>query len=75
MLEAENQMPGTSEGDLLAELQSLGVRLEEDANACAVRKGGAGPSDHLAVSVGKATVMVPVLSDGARSSPTRRKNQ
>jgi radical SAM protein (TIGR04043 family) len=71
MLEAENQMPGTSDGDLLAELQSLGVRLEEDANACAVRKGGAGPSDHLAVSVGKATVMVPVLSDGARSSPYR----
>jgi radical SAM protein (TIGR04043 family) len=59
------------DGDLLAELQSLGVRLESDPLASSVRKGGAGPSDHLAISLGKATVMVPVLSEGARSSPYR----
>jgi radical SAM protein (TIGR04043 family) len=71
MLGAERREPANRDGDILAELQSLGVRLEHDPAAGAVRKGGAGPSDHLALSIGSATVMVPVLSDGARSSPYR----
>ncbi len=60
-----------TDGDMLTELQSLGVRLEGDPLGCSVRKGGAGPSDHVAISLGTTTVMVPVLSENARSSPFR----
>jgi radical SAM protein (TIGR04043 family) len=71
MLPAEGQETVNRDGDILAELQSFGVRLEGDPALSSIRKGGAGPSDHVAVSIGKATVMVPVLSEGARSSPYR----
>ena len=60
---------GTAE--FLAELQSFGVQLEDGESSHAVRKGGAGPSDHLASSIDGGTVMVPVLSQGAKSSPYR----
>lgn len=33
------------------------------------RKGGAGPSDHKAITVGDTTVMVPVYTDSASQSP------
>jgi radical SAM protein (TIGR04043 family) len=55
--------------DMLAELQSLGVRVDD--GQASIRKGGAGPSDHMAISLGETTLMVPVLSRGARSSPYR----
>jgi radical SAM protein (TIGR04043 family) len=41
---------------LIAELQSLGVAGDDTAG----RRGGAGPSDHRAMSVGSTTVMVPM---------------
>lgn len=55
---------------LLAELQAAGLQLEQ-GQATGVRRGGAGPSDHQALVVGGTTLMVPVLSPGARRSPFR----
>ena len=53
---------------LLAELQAVG--LAEDATAGVPgRRGGAGPSDHRALSVGQTTVMIPMRGTGA--SPFR----
>ncbi|ACY17240.1 MSMEG_0568 family radical SAM protein [Haliangium ochraceum] len=55
---------------LLAELQALGVSDPDDAGASA-RRGGAGPSDHRALTFADRTVMVPVLSSRAQTSPYR----
>lgn len=54
--------------DLLSELQCHGVRwLDGDAGLS--RKGGAGPSDHKALSLGKHTAMVPMLNQASLDSP------
>lgn len=53
--------------DLLAELQCHGVRWK-GADGLA-RKGGAGPSDHKALSWGNHTAMVPMLNSASASSP------
>ena len=58
-----------SETDLISDLQWLGLRLEDPAAGAAARKGGAGPSDHKAVTVGTRTVMVPVHTHAAHASP------
>lgn len=50
-------------GSLLTELQAVGLSIE-GAPGLPGRRGGAGPSDHRAVSVGDATVMVPMRSNG-----------
>jgi radical SAM protein (TIGR04043 family) len=56
----------------MTELQSHGLRLA-DPNATnggvASRKGGAGPSDHKAVTVDGHTIMVPVHTSSAWTSP------
>jgi biotin synthase-related radical SAM superfamily protein len=59
-----------SSRQLMTELQSSGLRLA-DAAASGVtsRKGGAGPSDHKAVTVDGHTIMVPVHTSTAWSSP------
>jgi radical SAM protein (TIGR04043 family) len=52
---------------LLAELQATGVALEDDGGAAATaggRRGGAGPSDHRALTLGGATIMVPMRAPG-----------
>jgi len=54
---------------LILELQSHGLRLTDDRFGLSARRGGAGPTDHKAITVGDRTVMVPVFSDGARNSP------
>lgn len=54
---------------LITELQSSGLRLLEADVGAAGRKGGAGPSDHKAVTVDGTTVMVPVFTDTASQSP------
>jgi radical SAM protein (TIGR04043 family) len=54
---------------LITELQSLGLRLADPAAGAPGRRGGAGPSDHKAVTLGERTVMVPVHNDPARVSP------
>jgi radical SAM protein (TIGR04043 family) len=46
---------------LLAELQALGLAGDPVAQS---RRGGAGPSDHGAVSLGGSTVMVPLRAPG-----------
>jgi len=55
---------------LLADLQARGLATGGDEPAAApARRGGAGPSDHRALSLGGATVMVPVRPSAA--SPYR----
>jgi radical SAM protein (TIGR04043 family) len=62
---------GELTGDLVANLQSFGVRMDDEGATARVRRGGAGPSDHVALTTAIGTVMVPVLSEAARSSPYR----
>ena len=57
---------------LMTELQSFGLRLAEPASpngGVASRRGGAGPSDHKAVTVDGHTIMVPVHTSSAWNSP------
>ncbi|TAL21963.1 MAG: MSMEG_0568 family radical SAM protein [Aquabacterium sp.] len=54
---------------LITELQSSGLRLADPGAGAASRRGGAGPSDHKAVTVDGHTVMVPVHTSSAWSSP------
>jgi radical SAM protein (TIGR04043 family) len=53
---------------LITELQSSGLKLIDQLGA-AGRKGGAGPSDHKAVTVEGTTVMVPIFNSPAAQSP------
>jgi radical SAM protein (TIGR04043 family) len=64
--------PITLNKQLMTELQSLGMRLADPGavhGGAASRKGGAGPSDHKAVMVDGHTIMVPVHTSSAWSSP------
>ena len=54
---------------ILSELQSHGLRLMEPDAGAASRKGGAGPTDHKAITVLGTTVMVPVHTRTAGKSP------
>jgi radical SAM protein (TIGR04043 family) len=50
---------------LLSELQTHGLRLLDSSAGAASRRGGAGPTDHKAVTVLGTTIMVPVHTQGA----------
>ncbi len=54
---------------LITELQSHGLKLIDHDLGAAGRKGGAGPSDHKAVTVDGTTVMVPTFNSPAAQSP------
>jgi len=54
---------------LINELQSFGARLEDASAGVASRQGGAGPSDHKAMTIDGMTVMVPVHTAPAFKSP------
>ncbi|UOA07118.1 MSMEG_0568 family radical SAM protein [Methylobacter sp. S3L5C] len=54
---------------LITDLQSLGLRLVETEYGVAGRRGGAGPSDHKAVTLGGRTVMIPISTASASLSP------
>ncbi|HEX8914980.1 MAG TPA: MSMEG_0568 family radical SAM protein, partial [Humisphaera sp.] len=54
---------------LITELQSMGLRMVDPLAGAASRKGGAGPSDHKAVTVDGRTVMVPIHTGHAARSP------
>lgn len=54
---------------LLSELQTRGLRLLDASAGAASRRGGAGPTDHKAVTVLGTTIMVPVHTRGAADSP------
>ena len=55
--------------ELINELQSFGVRLVDPRAGAASRRGGAGPSDHKAITVDGMTVMAPVHTAPAFDSP------
>ena len=55
--------------ELMTELQCHGVRWADGAPLGLARKGGAGPSDHKALSFGERTLMVPVLNQASLDSP------
>ena len=54
---------------LMTELQSKGLRLVDPGAGLPSRRGGAGPSDHKAVTIDGHTVMVPVHTAPAFDSP------
>jgi radical SAM protein (TIGR04043 family) len=54
---------------LITELQSQGLQLLEPDMGASGRKGGAGPSDHKAVTIDGTTVMVPIFTGTAAQSP------
>lgn len=53
----------------MTELQSHGLRLLDPGAGAPSRRGGAGPSDHKAVTVDGHTIMVPVHTSSAWQSP------
>ena len=53
--------------ELLSELQCNGLKWEGDVGLA--RKGGAGPSDHKALSLNGQTMMIPVLNLASQDSP------
>jgi len=54
---------------LITELQTRGLRMQGVAGDHLSRRGGAGPSDHQAITVDGTTVMVPIYTQSAWSSP------
>lgn len=62
-------MPELPLPQLLAELQSFGLRWADRAGPGLARKGGAGPSDHKAISLGNQTIMVPIFTHASGRSP------
>jgi len=64
----ELSMETANTSQLLTELQSQGLRLADDSAGAPSRRGGAGPSDHKAVTIDGRTIMVPVHSADARAS-------
>ncbi len=54
---------------LINELQTFGARLDDPRAGHASRRGGAGPSDHKAMTIAGVTVMVPVHTAPAFESP------
>lgn len=53
---------------LLSELQTKGLKLQDPTVGASSRIGGAGPTDHKAVTVLGTTIMVPVHTHGAAHS-------
>lgn len=53
----------------MTDLQSYGLRLLEPGAGAPSRRGGAGPSDHKAVTIDGHTIMVPVHTSSAWASP------
>jgi radical SAM protein (TIGR04043 family) len=61
--------PAPPTEQLINELQSFGVRLVDPKAGHESRRGGAGPSDHKAMTIDGITVMVPVHTAPAFESP------
>ena len=55
--------------ELIAELQTSGARWIDPRGPGLSRAGGAGPSDHKAVTVAHQTVMIPIFTHAAARSP------
>lgn len=54
---------------IINELQSFGVRLVDPKSGGDSRRGGAGPSDHMPMTIDGSTVMIPVHNAPAFESP------
>jgi len=54
---------------LITDLQSHGLKLVDLNIGATGRKGGAGPSDHKAITIDGTTIMVPIFNTPAASSP------
>jgi radical SAM protein (TIGR04043 family) len=54
---------------LITDLQSQGLQLIETSTEVSGRKGGAGPSDHKAITIDGTTIMVPIYTNTAVQSP------
>jgi radical SAM protein (TIGR04043 family) len=55
--------------ELISELQAFGVNWIDPRGPGLSRAGGAGPSDHKAVTIANQTVMVPIFTHAAGRSP------
>src|SRR5580700_8750890 len=55
--------------ELISELQAYGLRWLDPNGPGLSRVGGAGPSDHKAVTVANRTVMVPIFTHASAHSP------
>jgi radical SAM protein (TIGR04043 family) len=55
--------------ELLSELQAYGLRWVDANGPGLSRSGGAGPSDHKAITLDHQTVMVPILNHASEASP------
>ena len=62
-------MSDMSHSDLITALQTHGMRMVNPRVGQESRRGGAGPSDHKAVTIGETTVMVPVHTAPSFDSP------
>lgn len=58
-----------NQNHLLTELQTHGLRLVDESVGAKGRRGGAGPSDHKALTVNGRTIMVPIYTGTAAESP------
>ena len=61
--------PAVGVRSILSELQARGARWSSPLGAGLSRTGGAGPSDHKAVTLDGETVMVPIFTHSAQHSP------
>lgn len=61
--------PAQTNQQLITDLQSRGLRLVDESAGAPSRRGGAGPSDHKALTIDGRTFMVPVHTGGAAASP------
>src|ERR1700753_3367366 len=68
MLASEQPRPMPTER-LINELQSFRGRLADPKGGADSRRGGAGPSDHMPMTIDGATVMIPVHNAPAFESP------
>ncbi len=62
-------LPMENNPDLIIDLQSFGMRIQEGTSEAPGRRGGAGPSDHKAVLFGGRAAMVPIHTSTAKHSP------
>ncbi|MEM6366378.1 MAG: MSMEG_0568 family radical SAM protein, partial [Planctomycetota bacterium] len=59
----------SADAELITKLQTQGVRLVQIGLGSPSRRGGAGPSDHKAMTLGDTTFMAPVHTTQASDSP------
>ena len=55
--------------EIINDLQTHGIRLMDPSAGSSSRRGGAGPTDHKALTIDGLTVMVPVHTASAFESP------